>query len=331
MIRPFNLRDLALIHRLSERGVMLQTQTALTTIPHPVRQAMVHMLVGGRYTTFVWKSDDHNGVGFAQLNFEADNPNAYLACIGTERIKNESLAEEGVDDAIWLPLLEDLAGEAGRHGVHSLVAEAAEDGPELSVLRQAGYAVYTRQDIWICDQTPTGETSDLLVTRQSVDDWDINVLYSNIVPGLIQSVEPAPPIGKGKNWVLRQDGELVAFIHICPGSVASWMRLLIHPNAHIKPRNIIEEAMRLQSPSPQHPVYCCVRRYQSWIQNPLSKAGFRLWGSQAVLVKHMVLHVEKKVQVTSPALEPQTVPGSSAPLIQRTEPFIKYQKSLKHN
>jgi hypothetical protein len=69
MIRPFHLRDLALVHRLGEHGVVFQTQAALTRIPNPVRRAIVHMLLGGQYSTYVWKAENGDAAGFAQLSW----------------------------------------------------------------------------------------------------------------------------------------------------------------------------------------------------------------------------------------------------------------------
>lgn len=315
MIRPFHLRDVALVHRLGEQGVILQTQAALTRISRPTRKAMIHMFVGGSFNTFVWKSDDREAVGFAQLSMDSGNTSAHLTCIGAQGGGESSADNINVEEDIWLSLLDDLAREAGRRGIHNLVAEADEEGPELSLLRRAGYAVYTRQDIWICDQTPENDSNELLQSRQLIDDWDISVLYSNIVPGLIQSVEPAPPVFTGENWVLRENGELSAFVHILSGPVASWMRLLIHPNAHTKPRNIISDALGLKSPTPEHPIYCCVRRYQSWLQTPLEQAGFRYWGSQAVLVKHMTLRAQKHAPTKHAVLETQAVAGGTSPFV----------------
>lgn len=315
MIRPFQLRDLALVHRLGEQGVVFQTQAALTSIPHPVRRAVVHMLFGGHYSTFVWKSDGGNASGFAQLSWGNQNSSAHLACLGAESIDGQGDGDCVIDEAVWLPLLDELAVVAGQRGFHNIIAEASENGLELPILRRAGYAVYTRQDIWICDRPSADAPSDLLVRRKAVDDWDITVLYANNIPGLIQSVEPNPPLNSGENWVLREDGELAAFVHILDGTVANWIQLLIHPNAETKPKIIVEGALNLNPPSPEHPTFCCVRRYQSWLLGSLEKAGFRPWGSQAVLVKHIAQPAEKRAPVRQGVLEAQTVPGSS-PLIQ---------------
>lgn len=311
MIRPFQLRDLGLVRRLGERGVVFQTREALTTTPHPLRDALANMLVGGR-STYVWRSSESGAAAFIQLTMDEDRANAHLASIGLEvQDTGTNVSEED----IWLPLLDQLVEFAGRKGVHNLIAEAAEDGSELPLLRRAGFVVYTRQDIWINDVGAGEDVCEDLVERQSIDDWDINVLYSNIVPGMIQSVEPGPPLQNGRNLVLREEGELAAYIHVQTGSIADWMRLYIHPNAQTKPKEIIAAVLSAQTPTADHPMFCCVRRYQSWLLSALENSGFRPWGSQAVMVKHIVQRVKSPAPVTKNVIEPKAVPGSTT-LIQ---------------
>ena len=67
MIRLFTLRDIPLLHRLSEQGIVFHAESALTQDVRPLREALVHMLIGSQYPTYIWKDDQSNGVGFAQL------------------------------------------------------------------------------------------------------------------------------------------------------------------------------------------------------------------------------------------------------------------------
>jgi hypothetical protein len=265
------------------------------------------MLVGGG-STYIWRSREPNAAAFVQLNMAEGRANAHLASIGLDvQAKSSGIPDED----IWLPLLDELIQAAGHSGVHNLIAEASEDGPELPLLRRAGFVVYTRQDIWINDEGTGSEVGAQLTEWQAVDDWDISVLYSNIVPGMIQSVEPGPPLQGGRNWVLREEGELTAYVHVKSGSVADWMRLFIHPNARTKPRRIIAAALRAQTPTVDHPMFCCVRRYQSWLLSALEKSGFRPWGSQAVMVKHIVQQVKTPAPVANSVIEPKPVTGST--------------------
>ena len=312
MIRPFDLRDLPLVIRLGEQGIILEAETALTSSPHPVRSALVNMIIGGDYATYVWRSETGKDQAFVQIGMEPGSHSARLACLGASPLEEDAESEAQIDEDTWLSMLDDLVVVAGQQGAHNLIAEASETGPELPVLRRACFAVYTRQDIWTTQQTPEGDIPVELRLRQPVNDWDVQVLYSNIVPGLIQSVEPSPRLDHGQNWVLYEEGELAAFIQLNAGRAATWMRLLIHPNARSKPREVIKAAMRIVSPSQKNTLYCSIRRYQSWLQDPLEQAGFTIWGSQAVMIRHIAQPVEKPAPVTKGVLDAQPVPGSSS-------------------
>jgi hypothetical protein len=271
------------------------------------------MFVGGQYSTYVWKSKDRDSAAFIQINCEPGCQSAQIVFIGTGQDEAEKDGRE-IDEDIWLPLLDDLVAEVGRRGTHNLVAEVSETGPELPVLRRCGFAVYTRQDIWVCDHYDPSDQAEILKPRRSVDDWDIQLLYANNVPRLIQLVEPNPPNGSGQNWILREDEELAALIHINEGPVATWMRVLIHPNANTQAEDIIKGSLAINPPTAEHPLYCCVRRYQSWLQTGLEQAGFRPWGSQAVMVKQLAQPVVKKAAHVG-VLEQQALSGSP-PLVQ---------------
>lgn len=280
-------------------------------------------MVGGDFPTFVWKSDNRQVTGFIQLYSDESSPLAHILFVGASvgldggngnRGKVDTAvslppdaAEERMNDRAWLTLLDQAVVEVGKRGIHSLVAEVSETGPELPVLRRAGFVVYTRQDIWVLYEMPLPGGTDILRQRQEVDDWDIQLLYANTVPRLVQLVEPLPPLGDGTGWVLREDSELAAFVHIHDGPAATWLRLFVHPNAEARAEEIITAVLRQAPPRLNHPVYCCVRRYQSWVQGALGRTGFTHWGSQAVMVKHTVYHLQKPIMELSAMMDGQTV------------------------
>ena len=153
MIRPFNLRDLPLVHRLSEMGVSLHTESALTKNLHPTRGALFS-LVGGDFPTYVWKSDKNGLDGLIQLYLDEENVHAHILYLSSthdgqlagERNGLSLTSEEKgngerpyqVNENAWLPLLDQAVVEAGQRGIHSLVAEVNESSDELPVLRRAG-------------------------------------------------------------------------------------------------------------------------------------------------------------------------------------------------
>ena len=303
---------------------MLHTESALTKNLHPVRDALFS-IVGGDFPTYVWKAERGNAAGFVQLYVEDDSQNVHLLYLSSTA--DQITSSEGdngsasgssrvINETVWLSLLDKAVVEAGRQGIQSLVAEVSETGAELPVLRRAGFAVYTRQDVWILTEAKNKRQEKILSPRQPTDDWEIQLLYANTVPRLVQLVEPMPPLYDGEGWVLRESDELTAFVHIRNGPVATWVRLFIHPNAEAQSDEIIAAALQINPPTSSHPVYCCVRRYQSWVQNALQRTGFRLWGSQAVMVKHTVHHLQKAVPDLAAVLEARGI-SPSAPLVQR--------------
>jgi len=311
MIRLFQLRDLPLVHRLGDGGFVFDAESAAISYPHPVRSALINRLTGRNYLTYIWKHDEKPSSAFIQVRCEEGCSAARLLFLGTSDTHEVDSSEHELDDDVWLPMLDELVVVSGERGVHSLIAEVNEVGPELPMLRRAGFVVYTRQDIWIKETNQDDADTGTLKPFDSVDDWDVFVLYSNIVPRLIQSVEPNPLISSGENWVLREGHELAAFIHTNTGRVATWMRLLIHPNATTKPKLIVRAALATSKATQDHPVYCCVRKYQSWLQRPLEDEGFKYWGSQAVMVKHMTKAIKQQPQLNELGLEAQAVTSSS--------------------
>ena len=314
MIRPFHLRDLPLVYRLSDNGVSLHSEFALTNQPKLMRKALVSMIGMGQYPTYVWKDDSQrNAWGFVQLHLE-DSSHAHIVHAAlNEADADESLSVEEQQSRIWLPFLEQLTAETGRCGVHSLVAEVSETGPELLLLRQAGFAVYTRQDIWVLDEVRNVSTPLNLRPATSEDEWDIQLLYVNTVPRLVQLVEPMPAVTDSR-YVLREGSMLAAFVHIYEGPAGSWLRLYIHPDAETQAADIIAAAVQQHPPLSKNPIYCCVRRYQSWLQNGLAQVGFEHFISQAVMVKHTVQRTQSALPDLATLMEKQGVKGS-APVI----------------
>ena len=282
----------------------------------------MNVITRGEIVTRVWR--DGKGGGFVQLVASKGQTNAQLLYLATTaapaanaQAKNGDGAEEPtLNEDGWLALLDGAVEAAGQRGVHALLADVDEAGPELRLLRQAGFAVYTRQDIWVLAEAQDRAAEPVLRPGAVTDEWDVEWLYTNTVPPLIQLVEPAPP-DSGKIWVLHEDGELTAFAHVDKGRKATWLQIYIHPNAYAHTSDIVAAAVRISDPEPTRPVYCCVRRYQSWLQSALDEAGFTHCQRQAVMVKHIATPVEKKVGHLSRLLNAQQIRPNT--LLQRYE------------
>ena len=319
MTRPFGLRDLALLRRLSKQGTLLHAESALTKRCRPLRGALFNLIIRGEVATCVWRGE--NGRGFVQFLLNRDRVNAqllYLATTPGDAANGDGAGAPQLNEDAWLALLDGAVEAVGQRGAHALLADVEETGPELPILRRAGFAVYTRQDIWILTERRSEPSEPILRPWAQTDAWGVEWLYTNTVPPLIQLVEPTPP-ESGKIWVLHEDGELTAFVHLDEGSRATWLQIYVHPNAHAQASEIVAAAACISEPEPGHPVYCCVRRYQSWLQRALDEAGFTPCQRQAVMVKHIATPVDKKANNLSQLLNAQQVGPNT--LLQR------YQRS----
>jgi hypothetical protein len=301
MIRSFDWRDMSLVKQLSVQGTCLDTVTRLTRGNQPLQNALLaYLMPGTGAPTLIWKQDGHSA--FGQLRHRSGEEQARALFIAP------TWAE---DNAGWLPLVEQLAVEAGGRGGHNLLAEVDESGGEFEALRLAGFAVYARQTVWrLTGDAPVTMAELPLRAAASADAIHISTLYSNVVPRLIQQVEPPPRPGQG--YVFDQGGELRAFMDVRRGPLGIWMEPHVHPEADALSMEMLHAALILLSQSNRagRPVYVCVRRYQDWWQDILQSVGFECLGSQAVMVKRLAVRVAEPVLKPLPAIEasPATTP-----------------------
>lgn len=284
MIRSFDWRDVGLVRNLGRRGVSLHSQAALTQGTHTLQDALRGYLVPvSRQATYVWRQNG-SPRAFAQLQTSARSDCARV----------RFLAPAGVvaDEVPRLDLLERLAYEAGARGNHFLVAEVDEKSTEFDLLRQAGFAVYARQEI-VCRSTLSeSKPVDLpLRHRQKADTLGVQLLYHNIVPPLVQRVESSP-VESDNGYVLLQEGEVVIYLNVQRGPRGVWVQPYLHPEAITVIDAVLGAFLSLEAKRSRGPVYLCIRSYQYGLQAALSENKFEPWGQQAVMVKRLGVSVK---------------------------------------
>lgn len=309
MIRPFDLRDVSLVAQLEKQATPLNSELMLTHKSRPLQSALASFFslqnLGMR--TYVCRGNDENGEkhgGLAQLHVIESAQRGYVTMLAPALTNGN-----GTHD-IWLHLLEYVGVEAGRMGLHHLIAEAPEDGEEVEVLRQAGFAVYVRQDILQLDPSRITWPEDEGILRESeeVDTWAIQQLYFNTSPRLAHLAEGVPQsqqLGSREGYVYHKEkGDLAAYLEIQRGSRGAWINLLVHPDAEARAMQIIGQGLARLGSTWTKPIFCSVRRYQEWLRRPLEALGFQPFGASVLMVKHLVAHVETNLaQVQSPVLK----------------------------
>jgi hypothetical protein len=103
--------------------------------------------------------------------------------------------------------------------------------------------------------------------------------------------------------VLDDDGEITAFVSLRRGPLGIWLEPYLHPEAFSLSEAALYTALNLIPDRNDRPVYVCVRRYQDWLQDILSRGAFEVVGSQAVMVKRLTVRVSEPMLKPLPAIE----------------------------
>jgi hypothetical protein len=293
-VRNFDWRDLAGLHRWRHESVYMDSALVLTRGP---------MLLSGALLSYL---APNSGV-FTAVN---DSANLERPVIGQiMQFNGSSIAhltfvtpDSGLETQALPELLDYLATVSGERGALRLLADADEATLTYQVLRRAGFAIYTRQRIWQLTGRPIGPT--LPASWRAVRSHDliaIRSLYNNLVPGLVQQVEPYST-GRPRGMVLYQHGDLLAFVELKFGSRGVWAQPFVHPDAP----DISESFINLIQKIPyrrSRPLYLCVRSYQSWLDSTAEELGAEVGPRQAVMVKHLAIAQKANWAYTIPALE----------------------------
>ena len=310
MIRTFDLRDVALVSQIEDRGTPLYAELALTRHPRPLQSALAGFfsLSGQGLRTYVLREDNEVSklCGLIQLRDRRDRKYSVITFIAPAVQVNHHTHE------IWEHLLDYAAVHTGRLGVQHIIAEVPDESEAIEVLHHAGYAIYVRQDIYrLTKPRDTVLAEPLLRSCQSADEWGVHQLYHNTVPRLAQLADGAPRLyrsGAVRGYVLEDQQEIAAYLQVRRGPDGAWFSLLVHPRAEARAAAILEYGLSLFGKNWNVPIYCGVRRYQEWLSHPLESLGFVHHGSTVVMVKHLVSLVQESETAKVPALEKATAP-----------------------
>lgn len=190
-------------------------------------------------------------------------------------------------------LIENLAAQAGEWGAFHVLAEVDETSEAYIPLRKSGFSVYAWQRMWDVSQIAEAG-SDITWTKvKPVHLHSVQNLHHQIVPPLLQPVEPQPRETSG--WMCNEGAK--CYVGVSQGVYGIVLAPLIHPEA----TNVSEKLVSLIANLPDRrnrPVYVCVRSYQAWLEPVLADLGAQGADRQAVMVKHLA-HLVKDAQAVS--------------------------------
>lgn len=303
-IHAAKLVDLPLIRRLAEKGTILDSELRCTRdVTDPQSVLLASILPQRSLYTLVGRTGRQRIVG--QFRLRSDDRIAQIVYIAPE------LGEQRRDTA-WLHLVDAMAAEAGKRGVHMLTAEVDEDSPLFVTMRTAGFAVYARQELWRREASavPHGEPVELDEGKEE-DLGAIHALYNTIVPRLVQPV--AAPPDESTGYVYRREGRVQGYVAVTLGKTGAFIMPMLHPDILYRDaKSILAGVLAKIGRAERLPVTICVRRYQDWLEDALTELGFVPCQPQALMVRHIAAGVR---QAAFPSLEQslEVIPNAVRP------------------
>lgn len=192
------------------------------------------------------------------------------------------------DDQAWLAMIDLMTRHAGQQHAHALSAEVEEDHPLCDTLRHAGFAIYSRQRLWV-RSTPDVNLAPVhpqwRVATES-DHWDILRLYGLVIPRMLEAIV-APHTLDG--WVLREGEQLLAYMAISAGDKGVYVRPFIHADAQPRTRAILADALYWAQTTYHGTITLNIPRYMLWLERDADSLGFEPLPQQALLVKHLTV------------------------------------------
>jgi hypothetical protein len=285
--RAVTLVDLPTIRRLGHQAVVLDSAIEYTQRLHtPNTATLTNLLLPNRKVhTLLSRIDGQQVVG--QFRLRGNEHNAYIIYLAPG-------LEATTDNTAWLHILDGMAQEAGQHEAHALIAEVKEESSLFETMRSAGFAVYSRRQIW---QRQPGEIPlpmDCVTEITPETDADlpgIQSLIAQIIPPLMQPF--TMPDEEMNGWVYRRNGQVMAYISATTGNLGTYLMPFVHPDVMNDANTIIASLLRQIPKSDTLPVSVSISRHLDWVGTSLERSGFQAGPRHAVMVRHITAGVRQ--------------------------------------
>jgi len=295
-LRPFDWRDLPTLHRYRAQGLCLDAALCVTRGSNLAPGVLLSFLTpASGILTWICSNECDEQPLLGQMTHAQDENFARLSFLAPEKaLESPSLSD----------LLEQLAQRAGERGAFNLLAEIDEKSIAFEPLRRAGFAIYARQRIWKLEETPTEIKPEIpWKTVDSADAFSVQALYHNVVPGLVQQVEPLSS-KHVSGMVCHYDDEVIGYVDLKYGTRGIWAQPFIHPDvedAELRVRDLLPSLPNQRGRA----VYLCVRSYQSWLEPALDALDAQQGPLQAVMVKRLAVQQRSAKPFALPQIDGQ--------------------------
>lgn len=303
MTRSFDLRDIPLLSKYRQHGVYLDSIRTLTWGRRLVSAGALSAPISAATGVFTAVNSEagHKQPVFGQVSHANGSPYARVMFLAPE---------SEIDSPALAPLLEELIRQVGERGAENLIADVDEKSQVYQALRQMQFSIYARQRIWQMQKQldqPDGRSGwrDVL----PIDEINVRKIYNELVPGLVQQVEPAP-WDDLRGFAFYHEGNMRAFAQVIYGPRGKWVQPFIHPEMQSVNNNLRQLVYDLK-PSTKRPVYICLRSYQAWLSTILEGMQAEVGPPQAVMVRRLVVKLKKPTLAPIPQINGNTEPTTT--------------------
>ncbi len=302
MIRPFGLRDILTIRQLVSQGMAFDLRRTILRSPSPTFSSLIGYLVDGQVGVVTFVCDDEPNSGFARgfLQAQPRSRNTEWDLIFISPAPDYHAKAE----AIWSQLLTHLTVRAAQAGIRRIYARAVEDADTENALRQAGYTVVSREEVFVSTKPMGPAVPPKGLRRLSPQDYPaIEVLYRRVVPQLVQQAEGCCPhwcasrpysklFGqKADEYVWIEKGRVIAYLGLCSSARGYWLEVVVRSEYRADVGPYIKYVLSLANGTENTPIYCSVPDYGVGLGWVLRTLGFESFARQALLVVHTVAQV----------------------------------------
>jgi hypothetical protein len=287
-IRSFDLLDLPMLYRHRAEAVSLDTTRALTR-GSPLGAIGLMAYMNPQRHVYSAVCADEGAVLFGGiLHTNGDSVARLLYLAPASRVDHPQLPA----------LLENLSAEAGTWGAFHVIAELDESSQAFAPLRRAGFSVYAGQRMWDVSALTSTASDNKWPRVRAIDLPAVQNLYHQIVPPLLQLVEPAPRRAAG--FICSEGG--TCYASVSGGLSGIVVFPLIHPDARDVPAKLRSLIHHLPNRGGRQ-IYVCVRTHQAWLEHVLEDLGAKPGPQQVVMVKHLahLVRDSQAVRAAQPA------------------------------
>ncbi|MCO5221264.1 MAG: hypothetical protein M9947_06720 [Thermomicrobiales bacterium] len=247
-------------------------------------------------------------------------------------------ASTGVYDPgpVWAEILTAAIRQAGMSGVKRLFAHASSGSNVYVALREAGFAPYANETIYVADAPQTMGAHVAMREQESSDTWAIHQLHNASVPrdviyaealtshawDISNSRRPSSPQTSG--WLADGPGDLQAYARVTSDRGVHALDVSFRPGAVKAGAALLDALLRkLRLERRITRVYVTVRGYQQEIESALVRMGFTPGLTQELLVRYTAVQVRAvTLEASSQHVELGDRVPSQAPSVLTVTPRV---------